>query len=587
MPVKRRTTAPRGDSVLESLQQDFKLFLQALWSQLDLPSPTRAQYAIADYLQHGPKRLQIQAFRGVGKSWITGAFVLWTLFNNPEKKIMIISASKERADNMSIFLQKLIIETPWLVHLRPKSDDARWSRISFDVNCSPHQAPSVKSVGITGQLTGSRADLMILDDIEVPGNSMTEMMREKLLQLCTEAESILTPKSDSRIMYLGTPQTTFTIYRKLAERNYRPFVWPARVPRKLSNYEGLIAPQLQEDIDNGAEPWSVTDPDRFQDDDLLEREAAMGRSNFMLQFMLDTSLSDAEKFPLKFQDLIITSVNPTQAPDSVVWCSDPRNVLKDLPTVGLPGDYFYSPMQLQGEWGPYTETICSVDPSGRGTDETAATYISQRNGFLYVHEIRSYRDGYSDNTLLDILRGCKKYNVTNLVIETNFGDGIVSELFRKHLQQTKQNIGIEEVRANVRKEERIIDALEPIMNQHRLIIDRGVVEWDYNSNKDDPPEKRLLYMLFYQMSRMCREKFAIRHDDRLDSLAQGVKYFTDAMGISAQETVKQRKMEEWNDMLTAFIDDPQSETNHLVLGMSLDQKRQARGFSKGQSMTWI
>ena len=573
--------------MLESLQQDFKLFLQALWGQLDLPSPTRAQYAIADYLQHGPKRLQIQAFRGVGKSWITGAFVLWTLFNNPEKKIMIISASKERADNMSIFLQKLIIETPWLVHLRPKSDDARWSRISFDVNCSPHQAPSVKSVGITGQLTGSRADLMILDDIEVPGNSMTEMMREKLLQLCTEAESILTPKQDSRIMYLGTPQTTFTIYRKLAERNYRPFVWPARVPRKLSNYEGLIAPQLQEDIDNGAEAWDVTDADRFTHEDLLEREAAMGRSNFMLQFMLDTSLSDAEKFPLKFADLIITSVNPTQAPDSIVWCSDPRNVLKDLPTVGLPGDYFYSPMQLQGEWGPYTETICSIDPSGRGTDETAATYISQRNGFLYVHEMRSYRDGYSDNTLLDILRGCKKYNVTNLVIETNFGDGIVSELFRKHLQQTKQNIGIEEVRANVRKEERIIDALEPIMNQHRLIIDRGVVEWDYNSNKDDAPEKRLLYMLFYQMSRMCREKFAIRHDDRLDSLAQGVKYFTDAMGISAQETVKQRKMEEWNDMLHAFIDDPQSETNHIVLGMSMDQKRQARGISKNGVPTWV
>ena len=573
--------------MLDSLQQDFKLFLQALWGQLDLPSPTRAQYAIADYLQHGPKRLQIQAFRGVGKSWITGAFVLWTLFNNPEKKIMIISASKERADNMSIFLQKLIIETPWLVHLRPKSDDARWSRISFDVNCSPHQAPSVKSVGITGQLTGSRADLMILDDIEVPGNSMTEMMREKLLQLCTEAESILTPKQDSRIMYLGTPQTTFTIYRKLAERNYRPFVWPARVPRKLSNYEGLIAPQLQEDIDNGAEAWDVTDADRFTHEDLLEREAAMGRSNFMLQFMLDTSLSDAEKFPLKFADLIITSVNPTQAPDSVVWCSDPRNVLKDLPTVGLPGDYFYSPMQIQGEWGPYTETICSIDPSGRGTDETAATYISQRNGFLYVHEMRSYRDGYSDNTLLDILRGCKKYNVTNLVIETNFGDGIVSELFRKHLQQTKQNIGIEEVRANVRKEERIIDALEPIMNQHRLIIDRGVVEWDYNSNKDDAPEKRLLYMLFYQMSRMCREKFAIRHDDRLDSLAQGVKYFTDAMGISAQETVKQRKMEEWNDMLHAFIDDPQSETNHIVLGMSMDQKRQARGISKNGVPTWV
>jgi hypothetical protein len=587
MPPRRRTAPSGGDSVLTALQQDFKLFLQALWQQLDLPSPTRAQYAIADYIQHGPKRLQIQAFRGVGKSWITGAFVLWTLFNNPEKKIMIISASKERADNMSIFLQKLIIETPWLVHLRPKSDEARWSRISFDVNCSPHQAPSVKSVGITGQLTGSRADLMILDDIEVPGNSMTEMMREKLLQLCTEAESILTPKEDSRIMYLGTPQTTFTVYRKLAERNYRPFVWPARYPRKISAYEGLIAPQLQEDLDMGADSWAVTDPDRFSNDDLTEREASMGRSNFMLQFMLDTSLSDAEKFPLKFQDLIITAVNPTQAPDSVVWCSDPRNVLKDLPTVGLPGDYFYSPMQLQGEWGPYTETICSVDPSGRGSDETAATYISQRNGFLYVHEIRAYRDGYSDNTLLDILRGCKRYNVSKLLIETNFGDGIVGELFKKHLQQTKQNIGVEEVRATVRKEDRIIDSLEPVMNQHRLIIDRQVVEWDYNSNKDEAPEKRLLYMLFYQMSRMCREKFAIKHDDRLDSLAQAVKYFTDAMGISAQEVVNQRKRDEWNDMLQGFLDDPQTSANHAVFGMNMEQRQQARGKTTNTVPTWV
>ena len=484
-------------NVITVLQDDFKLFLQALWEQLDLPSPTRAQYAIADYLQHGPKRLQIQAFRGVGKSWITGAFVLWTLFKDPERKIMIISASKERADNMSIFLQKLIIETPWLEQLRPKSDDSRWSRISFDVNCSPHQAPSVKSVGITGQLTGSRADLMILDDIEVPGNSMTELMREKLLQLCTEAESILTPKNDSRIMYLGTPQTTFTVYRKLAERNYRPFVWPSRYPRKskLSQYEGLLAPQIQEDLDQGAQEWECTDSERFDHDDLLEREASMGRSNFMLQFQLDTSLSDAEKFPLKMADLVVTSVNPTTAPDNVIWCSDPRNVIKDLPTVGLPGDYFYSPMDLVGDWSQYQETICSVDPSGRGSDETAAAFISQRNGFLYLHEMRAYRDGYSDNTLLDILKGCKKFGATKLLIESNFGDGIVAELFKKHIINTNQFIDIEETRANVRKEDRIIDSLEPVLNQHRLVIDRRVIEWDYKSNADGAPEERLLYML--------------------------------------------------------------------------------------------
>ena len=576
--------------VLTALQDDFKLFLQALWGQLDLPSPTRAQYAIADYLQNGPKRLQIQAFRGVGKSWITGAFVLWTLFKDPERKIMIISASKERADNMSIFLQKLIIETPWLNHLQPKSDESRWSRISFDVNCSPHQAPSVKSVGITGQLTGSRADLMILDDIEVPGNSMTELMREKLLQLCTEAESILTPKDDSRIMYLGTPQTVFTVYRKLAERNYRPFVWPSRYPRKdkLSQYEGLLAPQIQEDLDMGAEEWHVTDPDRFDDEDLLEREAAMGRSNYMLQFQLDTSLSDAEKFPLKLSDLIVTSVNPDTAPDAVVWCADRQNVIRDAPTVGLPGDYFYSPMCLQGEWTPYTERICSVDPSGRGTDETAAAFVSQKNGYLYLHEMRAYRDGYSDATLLDILRGCKKYNVTKLIIESNFGDGIVCELFKKHLQQTHQAIDIEETRANVRKEDRIIDSLEPILNQHRLIVDRSVIDWDYASNKDTAPELRLQYMLFYQWSRMCREKGAVKHADRLDCLSQAVQYYTDALSISAYEQVKTRKREEWHDILESWQDDPQSAVNHLALGFDLDQRKRARQ-EKGRSSvpTWV
>ena len=567
------------NNVLEALRGDFKLFLQALWQQLDLPSPTRAQYAIADYLQHGPKRLQIQAFRGVGKSWITGAFVLWTLFKDPEKKIMIISASKERADNMSIFLQKLIIETPWLNHLQPKSDDARWSRISFDVQCSPHQAPSVKSVGITGQLTGSRADLMILDDIEVPGNSMTELMREKLLQLCTEAESILTPKKDSRICYLGTPQTSFTVYNKLAERSYKPFVWPARYPKKVSQYEGLLAPQIVGDMDNGAEPWGVTDPDRFGDEDLIEREASMGRSNFMLQFMLDTSLSDAEKFPLKMADLIVTSVNPTTAPESVVWCSDPANLLKELPTVGLPGDYFYGPMQLQGEWNPYTETICSVDPSGRGTDETAAAFISQRNGFLYLHEMHAYRDGYSDNTLLDILRGCKKFGVTKLLIETNFGDGIVGELFKKHLQQTKQAIDIEEVRANVRKEDRIIDSLEPVLNQHRLVVNRSVIDWDYNSNKDAAPEERLLYMLFYQMSRMCREKGAVKHDDRLDCLAQGVKYFTDALAISANQEMINRRRDDWNDLQESWLENPQEAANHMAFGFDLQTRQKARNLN--------
>ena len=573
--------------VVSALRSDFKLFLQALWGQLDLPSPTRAQYAIADYLQHGPKRLQIQAFRGVGKSWITGAFVLWTLFNDPEKKIMIISASKERADNMSIFLQKLIIETPWLSHLRPKSDDARWSRISFDVACAPHQAPSVKSVGISGQLTGSRADLLCLDDCEVPGNSMTEQMRAKLLQQITEVEAILTPKEDSRVLILGTPQSTFTVYRQLTARNYQPFVWPARFPKDTKGYAGHLAPQIEEDLEKGAVAGDPTDPHRFTDEDLLQREASMGRSNFLLQFQLDTSASDYEKFPIKNADFIVTAVNPNSAPDNIVWCSDPANVIKDVSYVGLPGDYFYTPMQFQGEWGPYNETVAAVDPSGRGKDETVVSYLSERNGILYLHEMRAYRDGYSDNTLLDILRGCKKYNVQTLLVESNFGDGLVTELFKKHINQQKLPITCEETRSNTRKEDRIIDTLEPVLNQHRLVINKDVIDWDFHSNPEEAAEKRLEYMLFFQTSRMCREKFAVKHDDRIDSLSLGVKFFQDRFAISAHEQIKQRKREEWNDMLEGFLEDPQAMTNHLVLGMNKTQRDQAKASGSNGIPRWV
>tara|TARA_B100000614_G_scaffold249229_1_gene257964 strand:- start:812 stop:2542 length:1731 start_codon:yes stop_codon:yes gene_type:complete len=569
------------------LKDDFRFFLTAIWTHLNLPAPTRAQLCIAEYLQHGPKRLQIQAFRGVGKSWITAAFVLWTLFIDPDRKVMVVSASKDRADSFSIFCQRLILEVPWLAHLKPKNDDQRWSRISFDVGpAAPHQAPSVKSVGITGQLTGSRADLMVLDDVEVPNNSMTELQRGKLLQLVTECESILTPKKDSRIMFLGTPQTTFTIYNKLRERSYRPFVWPARYPRKVAMYDGLLAPQLADDLDTDDLAWKPTDT-RFKEADLLERESSMGRSNFMLQFMLDTTLSDREKFPLKFADLIVNPINPTHGPENIIWCSDPDNILKDLPCVGLPGDYYYKPMQVQGEWTEYSETICSVDPSGRGADETTACFLSQLNGIIYLHEVFATKDGYSDKTLLTILKKCKKYGVSTLLIESNFGDGIVSELFRKHCQTTKTNINIEETRANVRKEDRIIDALEPVFNQHRLVVDPAVIEWDYASNADEASENRHQYMLAYQISRMCREKGAVRHDDRIDSLAQGVKWFTDALALSAEVEIQDRKDNEWLDHLEAWMDDPQSEANHLVMGMSLDQKREARGISKHQLESWI
>jgi hypothetical protein len=527
---------------------------------------------MARYLQHGGKRIQLQCFRGLGKSWVTAAFVLWNLFCDRDKKIMVVSASKQRADDFSIFCQKVIIDVAWLNHLAPQDDDQRWSRVSFDVaGARPAQSPSVKSVGVTGQLTGSRADILIADDIETPTNSATDMMREKLLQLVTEFESVLTPKKDSRIIFLGTPQSCFTIYNSLRERGYVPMVWPARYPKELTGYEDVLAKELQTDIEeHGLEnlAWRPTDT-RFSEINLLEREQSMSRSNFMLQFMLSTSLSDALKFPLKLSDFSVMPLDPAKGPSDLVWGAD-KETLLDLPAVALPGDRWHRPKSI-GEFVPWNDTVTAVDPSGRGKDETVSIIISQINGFLFIRDIYATQDGYSDTTLREILRRSKQFNSRMCLIESNFGDGAIMELLKKHAQEMKVGMAFEESRATTRKEDRIIDTLEPVLNQHRLVIDQRLIDWDYRSNNDMAPEERLPRMLMYQLTRMCREKGAVKHDDRVDALALGIKHFQDVLAISSKQVEIEASRQRWNNMLTSFLETPEAATDTLVRGGTFDE----------------
>jgi hypothetical protein len=507
----------------------------------------------------------------LGKSWIAAAFSLWRLFCDPDRKILVVSASKQRADDFTIFCQKCILEVTWLNFMAPLNDDQRWSRVSFDIRgAKPAQSPSIKSVGITGQITGSRADDIIFDDVEVPGNSATDMMREKLLQLIQEGESVLTPYETSTITFLGTPQTVFTVYKTLQERSYTPFVWPARYPSrdKMFTYEGLLAQTLMEDYENGvAVPGAVTDT-RFSDKDLRERELSMSRSNFMLQFMLDTSLSDSLKFPLKLQDIPCVPLDLRVGPTSVVWRADKEHRL-DLPAVALPGDRWYRPCEL-GESEPWRDTIVAVDPSGRGRDETVAMILSQINGNIFLRKMFTSTDGYADSTLIGILRMCQQYGAKRGIIESNFGDGAVMEMLVKHGRELNISVGWEESRATTRKEDRIIDTLELVLNQHRLIIDEALVKWDYTSNETLAPEEKLPKMLMYQLTRMCREKGAVKFDDRVDCLALGVKYFQDIYSVSEDIEISRKRQQEFDTLREALERYPTQALDRLVIGGGLD-----------------
>lgn len=524
-------------------QKDFRVFMYMVWKHLNLPEPTPVQYDIAHYLQNGPRRSMVEAFRGVGKSWITSAFVCWELWRDPQQKILVVSASKERADAFSTFVKRLINEIPVLQHLKPKADQ-RDSVISFDVGpAKADHSPSVKSVGITGQITGSRADILISDDVEVPSNSMTQMQRDKLSEAVKEYDAILKP--GGRIIYLGTPQTEMSLYNQLPERGYEIRIWPALYPMfsKIASYLGRLAPMVTKALEKDSTlQGKPVDPKRFNEQDLMERAASYGRAGFALQFMLDTSLSDGDRYPLKLQDLVVMNLNPTMAHVKLAWAAAPELVLNDLPAIGLTGDRFYRPMWLADDMTEYTGCVMAIDPSGRGQDETGFAIIKVLAGNLFLVAAGGLKGGYDDSTLMALANLAKMHQVNHVIIEANFGDGMYTKLITPFFAKAGHKVLVEEVKHSTQKEARIIDTLEPVLSTHRLIVDQRVIEQDYKTAETDTK-----YSLFYQLTRITRDKGALAHDDRLDALAIAVAYWVEHMARDndkALESIRSKAMQD-------------------------------------------
>lgn len=527
------------------LKGSYLKFIWYVWTRLLLlPKPTRVQLDIARFLSGGPNRRFIQAFRGVGKTFLTASYVVWRLWNNPDLKIMIVSANEAFANEIATFIKQIIDHEAgddlW-AELRAKPGQ-RQSTLVFDVGpAKADKSPSVKAVGITGQLTGSRADIVVSDDCEVPKNSETETMREKLIAKTAEYAAILKPGGE--IIYLGTPQSEQSIYRGLPEKGYEVRIWPARypLPEKLANYGGYLAPMLLEDIAKNPELMkgtastlggAPTDPDRFNEIDLIERETEYRAAGFLLQYQLDTTLSDAEKYPLKTRDLIVLDLDKKLAPARLVWGSDPDLVIKDIENVGFDGDRFHRPMFKSPEYLEYTGAVMHIDPSGRGRDRTTYVVTKFLAGYVFVLAWGGFQDGYGDETLKELARISMEYDVNLISPEDNFGDGMFGKLLEAHVNRIRP-CRIEGYRAVGQKEVRIIGQLEPVMRQHRLVMDTTVIRADLKNP--------IVHSGLYQITHMHSARGALKQDDMADVLAAGVGYWAEYLNADANKLEADRK----------------------------------------------
>ena len=562
--------------------EDFRVFLAAVWKHLGLPDPTPAQYEIAHRLQYGadtvewgelesaaqeslywnPREDVIRCFRSLGKSYITSAFVIWRLMRNPrDEKVLVVSAAGSKAKEFVSQTKSILTTlslTKWMMTgTRERGADRRDMADQFDVcGSSLSQSYSVAARGVTGQLTGSRSTLLIADDIEVEKNSLTEDARARLIRI-VESDFIPITKTEhgkGDIIFLGTPQTEESVYNVLVkEKGFRCLCIPVRYPTmdKMNSYImsseltggeiNILARYLRMANESGDLPHGKPTDTRFGHDELLAIESK-GRSTFALQYMLDTTLSDAERYPLRQQDLIVFSTSPLKAPLSVQWGrhNDKKNSVKGIPNVGFSGDHFLRPLFVDSEWTYYDQKLLYVDPSGRGKDETAWAICGSLNGIIYALHVDGFA-GDPSEAMSRIAVDAKKYDVRKILVEPNYGQGMWTAAFYPVINNIWPG-GVkvdEDVWASGQKEARIIDTLEPVMTQHRLVIDEQLVEREARAAEAK-------FSLMYQLTHLTRDRGSLKHDDRLDALSGAVRYFTRNMSQDiavAAQSVRDAAME--------------------------------------------
>lgn len=543
---------------------DFRNFVFRLWEALGLPNPTQVQYEIAKFLQHGPRRRMVLAFRGVAKTWLMGAYVLWRLYRNPKLQILVVSASADHAAAVTAFILKCIIEVPWLKHLTPDEKKGhKTSARNFDVNgCIVSVQPSVRARGITGQLPGNRADIIVADDVEIPKNSDTVAKREALHKGASEFSSILKP--DGEIVWLGTYQSEESIYKDLPAKGYRLFVVPARYPdsEQRRAYGDTLADFIVDALESGrGKPGEPTDPARFDDEDLTARELEIGRSTFAMQFMLIPTLVSELLYPLRLRDLIVLPLSPTHGPRTAIWGGGSEfNIPTDqIPHVGFKSDSFKrAAMYSKEQWDPWDGKHMFVDPAGKGHDEIAYAVTGALAGKIGLLDVGGYLGGYEDHNLEKLaMKAIVEFEVDVITVEENFGGGMFTKLFKAVLdrvadREKKPSPRIEEVHSVGQKEKRIIDTLEPVMNQHRLVVSEDVVQRDYESVSDRDSDKAHVYRAFFQMTHITRERECLKHDDRIESIAGSCAYWTTRIANDEDEHKREKEWEQAVEVLESI-----------------------------------
>lgn len=589
MTPHERLTAAAETAAMYPRFRDFcldaMLFLgfTMTWMQLD----------IADYMQDGSNRDMVAAQRGEAKSTIACLYAIWCLIQMPSSRVMLISGSGDKAEENGQLITKMIMHWDLLSYLRPEAKYGdRTSVTSFDVNWAlkgVEKSASINCMGITAALQGYRADLLIPDDIETTKNGLTATERAKLVRQSQEFTSICT---HGKILYLGTPQSRESIYNGLPARGFCMRIWPGRFPSldEQERYGEYLAPSIAERCQtlegqglmcrtgkglDGTRGWSA-DPQRYDEQTLIEKELDQGPEGFQLQYMLDTSLADEIRMQLKLKDLIVGEFTHERVPEQIAWAADERFKLRfEAHKFAILKPDLYLPASMDGGWQPLQQMTMFVDPAGNGGDELSYAVGGVLGPYIHVVSIGGWKGGFAEDNLEKCVCLAEELGVKIIYVEKNMGAGAVGQLFRNWMNKIDEKtgkkrctgIGVEDRQKNGQKEKRIVDTLRPVMQRHRLIFHRRALDDDFKLLAQYPTDQRNIRSVFHQIHNITTDRGSLQKDDRIDALEGLVRELTPALLRDDEAATRSREKSALVEFLTNPMGIPK---RHL-------EKRKKRG----------
>lgn len=426
-----------------SAKADFRLFL-VLWNQQQNMKTPHLHMKMALWLEqawkNGDRRLLLMAFRSAGKSTIVGIFAAWLIYQKTDIRILVLAADSKLAGKMVRNVKRIIERHPLTRHMKPKSPD-QWASNRFTVERETElRDPSMIAFGVSSNITGSRADIVICDDVEVPNTCDTSEKREDLRTRLSEIPYILVAGGTQ--LYVGTPHSYFSIYADTPrQENGEDQIF-------LNDFKRLILPVINEE---GESAW----PDRYTMTDIKNIETDTGPNKFESQMMLR-----------------------------------PVNIMEGrldadcLQYYGAHPEYVKEHREMYIGHQKMVAATCWWDPSlakNSGDASVVAVVFADMGGNYYLQHVEYIQIPPSTDTQNNAAEQCKivagilkKYHLPSIAVEDNGLAKFLPGILQNHLAQEKVPARVQAVNNRTAKVQRIIEGFDALLAAKRLYVHEDV-----------------------------------------------------------------------------------------------------------------